>query len=133
MYMDNLKRRPGLVYADFLDFLTKAGLFGLCASYLVYIFWGDSLAVPPEAIARHWGLSGAEYALAVAGTWPGGAFSFPDLLPQVCTWVIAGISCAGMVFISIFYARMRKALHCALSLLQVLVFLFAISGLAVRL
>ena len=132
MYMNNLKRRPGLAYADFLDILTKAGLAGLCASYLVYLFWGNSLAVPPEVIARHWGLSSAEYARAVAGAGPGGVFLFPDLLPQICTWVIAGISCAGMAFLCILYARAAKKLHCVLALLQVLVFLFAISGLAGR-
>jgi hypothetical protein len=123
----DIREQSALLYARTLGLLVRLALAGLCASYLAYLFF--SPAVPPEAIAALWPLPAGEFERAMEILRSGGQ-NWADRTPSIWIYAVGSVSPLCMAVLAAHYLRRGEKLQGKLAAALVLVFLFAMSGMA---
>jgi len=123
-----------LRYAKILDAGAKAGLLLLVAGFLLYVSGGLPSRVVLAELPRYWGLAARQYAAAThtpAGWGWLGLIGYCEALNLLAIAFLAGVSVVGTLFLVRPFARRGDIVHAVLAALQVVVLLFAASGLHV--
>ena len=124
--LNSSDNRDALMYAKVLGVLSKIAMVLLVASYFIYIFWGDYLAVPPEKIASLWALPSKEVSQILNNS----PSTFLDAIPLLCVMALSSISLICMSLLLMRYAKEKAKLRAALAFFQVCIIGIAMSGIA---
>ncbi|MFA4944226.1 MAG: DUF1634 domain-containing protein [Lentisphaeria bacterium] len=118
--------------AAILQWGSRAGLYLLALSFLLYLSGLLPARIPPAELPRLWGLPVRNY-LHAAGLKPGwgwiGHLGNGDVLPLLAVAVLAALPAAGFLLLAVHYFRRRDHAYAWLCLAELGVLLLAASGL----
>jgi uncharacterized membrane protein len=123
------------VYAWVLEIVSHVGFAFLSVGYLVYVMQLLPLSVPIEAIAGNWHLKASEmqHKLNIPVGWSflssTAALGKGDVVSYLSIFYLAMATVICLVFAMVTFYREKNYLYTMIAVLQVVVLLFAASGL----
>lgn len=120
-----------LIYAKVLDSGMKIGLIGLIVSFIVYLTGILEPYIPVKDLPKYWGLSVHQYLVATGieqgWTWLR-LLDKGDFLNFLGIAFLAGVTIACYLAVIPIFFRKKDKIYSILAILEVLVLLFAASG-----